>query len=96
MMILLTYDVDMTELSGAKRLRRVAKICENYGMRVQCSVFELLVDPTQLVAVKAQLAKVIDLEKDSVRFYRIGNNWKGKIDSMGKPLRIQQGDSMIL
>lgn len=96
MMILLTYDVDMTELSGAKRLRKVAKICENYGMRVQCSVFELLVDSAQLVAIKAQLEKAIDSEKDSVRFYRLGSNWKGKIDAMGKPLRVEQGDTLIL
>ena len=89
MMVLLTYDVDMTEPASAKRLRKVAKICENYGVRVQCSVFELLVDA-------AQLKKVIDAQKDSVRFYRLGNNWKGKIDAMGKPQRLEQGEPLIL
>lgn len=96
MMILLTYDVDMTEPAGAKRLRKVAKICENYGMRVQNSVFELLTDPAQIVAIKAQLAMVIHKEKDSVRFYRMGNNWKSKIDFMGKPLKINQGEALLL
>ena len=86
----------MTEKTGAKRLRKVAKVCESYGMRVQNSVFELLVDPAQLVAIKAQLAGIIDNEKDSVRFYQMGNRWKGKIDAMGKPQRIHQGEDLIL
>ena len=65
MMMLITYDVDMTTPAGAKRLRKVAKICENFGMRVQNSVFELLIDPAQLVGIKAQLTVAIDKEKDS-------------------------------
>ena len=96
MMILLTYDVDMTEETGAKRLRKVAKICENYGVRVQNSVFELLVDPAQLVLVKSQLERVIDEKKDSVRFYRMGNNWKGKIEAIGRTQRITQEEPLIL
>ena len=68
-MIVLSYDVDTTDAAGAKRLRKVAKICEAKGCRVQNSVFELLVDPAQLTTLKAQLEKVIDPEKDSVRFY---------------------------
>jgi CRISPR-associated protein Cas2 len=96
MMMLITYDVDMTDNFGAKRLRKVAKICENFGIRVQNSVFELLIDPAQLITIKAQLRSVIDMQKDSVRFYRLGNNYKGKIDSIGKSLRIQQGETLIL
>jgi CRISPR-associated protein Cas2 len=96
MMILITYDVDMTNDSGAKRLRKVAKICENYGIRVQNSVFELLIDLAQLVAIKAQLASVIDADKDSIRFYSMGNNWKNKIDFIGRPSRINQGQTLIL
>lgn len=72
-MIVLSYDVDTTDAAGAKRLRKVAKICEAKGCRVQNSVFELLVDPAQLTTLKAQLEKVIDPEKDSVRFYRLGS-----------------------
>ena len=96
MMMLITYDVDMTTPAGAKRLRKVAKICENFGMRVQNSVFELLIDPAQLVGIKAQLTVAIDKEKDSVRFYRMGNSWKTKIDYIGKPLNINQGETLIL
>ena len=96
MMMLITYDVDMTNDSGAKRLRKVAKICENYGIRVQNSVFELLIDPAQLTAIKAQLAGTIDAEKDSVRFYHLGNSWENKIDFMGRSPRINQGETLIL
>ena len=87
-MIVLSYDVDTTDAAGAKRLRKVAKICEAKGCRVQNSVFELLVDPAQL--------KVIDPEKDSVRFYRLGSNWRPRIDYMGRGLRYEQDDTLIL
>ena len=96
MMIVLSYDVDKTDAAGAKRLRKVAKICESRGCRVQNSVFELLVDPAQLVALKAQLEKVIDSEKDSVRFYRLGSNWRPRIEFMGRGLRYEQDDVIIL
>ena len=95
-MIVLSYDVDTTDEAGAKRLRKVAKICEAKGCRVQNSVFELLVDPAQLTTLKAQLEKVIDPEKDSVRFYRLGSNWRPRIDYMGRGLRYEQDDTLIL
>ena len=72
MMLVVTYDVDTTNASGQKRLRKVAKICERYGMRVQNSVFEVLLDAAQLVVLKHELEKIIDTEQDSVRFYRLG------------------------
>ncbi|MCD8116161.1 MAG: CRISPR-associated endonuclease Cas2 [Oscillospiraceae bacterium] len=96
MMIVLSYDVDTTDAAGAKRLRKVAKICEAYGCRVQNSVFELLVDPAQLVALKAQLTQAINQEKDSVRLYRLGSNWRPKIESLGRGLRYEQDDVIIL
>ena len=71
MMLVVTYDVNTTELAGAKRLRKVAKICEKYGVRVQNSVFEVLVDAAELVVLKSLLSDVIDNENDSVRFYRL-------------------------
>ena len=74
MMLVVTYDVDTTNASGQKRLRKVAKICERYGMRVQNSVFEVLLDAAQLVVLKHELEKIIDTEQDSVRFYRLGNS----------------------
>lgn len=58
MMLVVTYDVDTTNASGQKRLRKVAKICERYGMRVQNSVFEVLLDAAQLVVLKHELEKI--------------------------------------
>lgn len=96
MMIVLSYDVDTKDSDGAKRLRKVAKICEAYGCRVQNSVFELLVDPSQLIALKSQLERTIDSEKDSVRLYRLGSNWKPRIESLGKGLRYEQDGVLML
>lgn len=96
MMIVLSYDVDTTDAAGAKRLRKVAKICESYGCRVQNSVFELIVDPAQLVALKEKLTRIIDTERDSVRLYRLGSNWKPRIESLGRQLRLEQDGVMIL
>ena len=95
MMIVISYDVNTEDRAGQKRLRKVAKICESKGCRVQNSVFEVLVDPAELVALKGELAEVIDDEKDSVRFYRLGSNWKGRIESMGKETGFDQ-DGVIL
>ena len=95
MLLVVTYDVDTTDPAGAKRLRQVAKICERYGMRVQNSVFEVLVDSAQLVKLKAELSRKIDVECDSVRFYRIGNSYENKIDTMGKSPLVQAGGDLI-
>lgn len=95
MLLVITYDVDTTTAAGAKRLRQVAKVCERYGMRVQNSVFEVLVDAAQLVTLKAELKRRIDTELDSVRFYRIGNSYEGKIDTLGKSPLVQAGGSLI-
>jgi len=83
MMIVITYDVETSSDGGQKRLRRVAKVCENYGQRVQNSVFECSLDSAQLVLVKGKLLKEIDTKKDSLRFYRLGKNWEGKIEHFG-------------
>ncbi|MCD7803020.1 MAG: CRISPR-associated endonuclease Cas2 [Clostridiales bacterium] len=96
MMIVLFYDVDTTDAAGARRLRKVSKICESYGCRVQNSVFELIVDPAQLVTLKAKLTQAIDTEKDSVRLYRLGSNWQPKIESLGRDLRFEQDGVIIL
>ena len=96
MLLLITYDVNTTTLDGEKRLRKVAKLFEKYGIRVQNSVFEVLVDGAQLVKLKAQLEKLIDQENDSVRFYKLGNSYEHKIETMGKTPIIQTGGPMIL
>ena len=96
MLLVITYDVDTTDAQGAKRLRKVAKLCERNGMRVQNSVFEVLVDAAQLVVLKAELSKIIDHERDSVRFYRLGNPYQHKIETMGRTLLIQAGEPLLL
>lgn len=96
MMIVISYDVNTEDRAGQKRLRKVAKICESKGCRVQNSVFEVLVDPGELVTLKGQLAEVIDEEKDSVRFYRLGSNWNGRIEFMGKKTGFEQDGVIIL
>lgn len=96
MMVIISYDVDFTETQGAKRLRKVAKICERYGVRVQNSVFETIVDSVQLTALKSELINVIDVERDTVRFYNLGNKWNSKIDTIGKDKGFRQDDVLIL
>lgn len=95
-MVVLTYDVSVTDSKGEKRLRSVAKVCEKYGVRVQNSVFELLVDPAQLISLKAQLTRIIDPNQDSIRFYRLGKTFENKIEVIGKPPLLEQGKPIIL
>lgn len=83
MLILVTYDVNTETAEGKKRLRKVAKTCMNHGQRVQNSVFECLLDASQLVYFKAQLEEIIDKEIDSLRFYNLGNNYDRKVEHIG-------------
>lgn len=83
MLVLITYDVCVTTDAGKRRLRRVAKQCVNYGQRVQNSVFECLVDPTQFAELKHRLESIIDVETDSLRYYFLGSNWKRRIEHVG-------------
>ena len=76
-------------------MRKVAKICEHHGIRVQNSVFEVFVDTAQLVSMKADLSEAIDEENDSVRFYRLGNSYKHKIETMGKKPIVQAGNALM-
>jgi CRISPR-associated protein Cas2 len=83
MMVLVSYDVMVTSSGGQKRLRKVAKACTNYGQRVQCSVFECVIDPAQLVQLKNTLEKIIDEKKDSLRYYYLGANYKRRVEHIG-------------
>lgn len=83
MMVLITYDVNVTTITGKSRLRKVAKQCKNYGQRVQNSVFECLVDPTQFAELKHRLESIIDPETDSLRYYFLGSNWKRYVEHFG-------------
>lgn len=84
MFVLITYDVNITSPNGAKRLRKVSKACLDYGKRVQNSVFECMLAEAQFVVLKNQLKGLIDEKQDSVRFYFLGNNWKRRIETIGK------------
>lgn len=83
MLVVITYDVETTSTGGQKRLRHVAKKCEQYGVRVQNSVFECVVDNAQLRQLEIELLEVIDCDRDSIRFYRLGNNYKNKVKHFG-------------
>lgn len=83
MLVLITYDVNTEDAEGSKRLRKVAKVCVNYGQRVQNSVFECLLSPAQLCVVKNQLLGIMDSKKDSLRIYNLGNNYKTRIEHHG-------------
>ncbi len=83
MMVLVAYDVNTETPEGQSRLRHVAKACENRGQRVQNSVFECLVDPAQWVELKQRLIDIVDPEKDSLRFYYLGKNWKNRVEHVG-------------
>ena len=83
MLILITYDVNTETPAGRKRLRKVARECVNYGQRVQNSVFECVLDATQFQIVKHKLELIIDPDKDSLRFYNLGNRYQSKVEHVG-------------
>lgn len=83
MMVLVTYDVNTSSPDGSRRLRLVAKQCVNYGQRVQNSVFECLVDPAQFTELRHRLEKIVDPEKDSIRYYFLGSNWEKRVEHFG-------------
>lgn len=83
MLILVTYDVNTEDDAGKARLRKVAKMCVKYGQRVQNSVFECILNEAQYVLLKHQLCETIDYEKDSLRFYNLGNKYKNKTEHYG-------------
>ena len=83
MMVLVSYDVSTSSAGGAKRLRRIAKVCKDYGQRVQFSVFECIVDPAQWALMRNKLIKIMDEKHDSLRFYFLGANWKPRVEHIG-------------
>ncbi|MDR2488685.1 MAG: CRISPR-associated endonuclease Cas2 [Desulfovibrio sp.] len=83
MMVIVSYDVNTQDAEGRKRLRRIAGACENRGQRVQFSVFECMVDPAQWSTLRAELIAAMDAEKDSLRFYFLGGNWRKRVEHVG-------------
>ncbi len=83
MLVVVSYDVSTITPKGRRRLRRVAKTCQNYGQRVQFSVFECVVDPAQWTMFRQKLIDEINPEKDSLRFYFLGANWRRRVEHVG-------------
>lgn len=96
MMVLVTYDVNTETKEGRGRLARVAKACENWGQRVQNSVFECLVDPGQWERLKAELIARIDRDRDSLRFYYLGSNWRGRVEHVGAKKTLDPEGPLVL
>mgnify|MGYP000898959083 FL=1 len=96
MLVLITYDVNTETAAGRKRLRQVAKQCVNYGQRVQCSVFECDLDAAQFRKVQNILLKLIDPEKDSLRFYKLGDHYQNRVEHFGvRPGYDAEGTLMV-
>lgn len=83
MLMLVSYDVNTEDAAGRRRLRRIAKVCEDWGIRVQNSVFECSIDWTQWLTLKAKLEEICDPDVDSLRYYNLGNNYQGKVVHYG-------------
>lgn len=97
MLVLITYDVNLSSADGARRLRRIAKTCKDYGVRVQYSVFECDLEPAQWELLKAELLELFDSDRDSLRFYYLGSNWRRRVEHHGaKPATDLFADNHIL
>jgi CRISPR-associated protein Cas2 len=96
MMVLVTYDVSTQTPQGRRRLRRVARACQDLGQRVQFSVFEIEVDPAQWVALKARLEGLIDPSMDSLRYYHLGANWTRRVEHIGAKPAQNLGGPLII
>jgi CRISPR-associated protein Cas2 len=96
MMVLVTYDVNTQDAAGRKRLRLVARQCQNFGQRVQNSVFECLVDPVQLADLRGRLEGIVDHERDSLRYYYLGANWRRRVDHVGAKASYDPEDTLLV
>lgn len=96
MFVIITYDVNTEDKEGKARLRKVAKTCQNYGQRVQNSVFECILEPAQYSYLKSQLLDIIDKNKDSLRLYNLGKNHKNRIEHIGKDNNFLKQDQILI
>lgn len=96
MFVLVSYDVSTIDSEGQRRLRRVARACLDYGQRVQNSVFECIVDPAQFALLRQRLIERINPERDSLRFYFLGSNWKHRVEHIGAKAVIEQDGPLIV
>lgn len=95
MLVLVTYDVATSDAAGRRRLRRVARLCRDFGQRVQYSVFECEVDVAQWAVLRARLIKEIDEGMDSLRFYRLGRNWRLRVEHVGTKPSYDPGGPLV-
>ena len=95
MMVIVSYDVSVVTPSGRRRLRHVARVCTDYGQRVQNSVFQCLVGYDQWVVMRAKLLKIFDPEEDSLRFYFLGRNWKRRVEHHGAKGVVELDEPLI-
>lgn len=96
MMVLVAYDVETESQGGQRRLRRIAKACQDFGQRVQFSVFECVVDPAQWVTLRSKLIAEMDPARDSLRFYFMGANWRRRVEHVGaKPTYDPEGPIIV-
>ena len=96
MLVLVTYDISLVRAGDARRLRQVARACQDYGQRVQFSVFEIEVDPARWTALKAKLERLIDSERDSLRYYYLGASWRRRVEHVGAKAVTDLGGPLIL
>lgn len=96
MFVLVTYDVNTETVEGRRRLRAVAKICKDYGVRVQNSVFECVVDSVQLMEMKDKIRDIINVERDSVRYYNLGKHGRDHVEHVGARQAVNVEDVVIL
>ena len=96
MLVLITYDVNTGTAKGKKRLARIAKICCNYGQRVQNSVFECDLDAAQLIVVRKMLLDTYEESEDSLRIYHLGNKYNTKIEQYGCKTSYDPEDVLII
>lgn len=95
MFVLVSYDVSTKDLGGQRRLKKIAKVCQDYGQRVQNSVFECVIDPAQWAVLRARLIEEADAEKDSLRFYYLGANWKRRVEHVGAKAALDQEGPLV-
>ena len=96
MLMLVSYDVSTVTTAGKSRLRRIAKACQNWGIRVQNSVFECNVNPAQWIQLKAELERIFDPETDSLRYYNLGDNYSARIEHVGAKIALDVEKPLII
>ena len=96
MLVVVTYDVSTTTSHGCRRLRKVAKECGNFGQRAQNSVFECVVNNEQWMRLRLRLLDIFNPDEDSLRFYYLGNNWKGHVEHHGAKAIVDVDEPLLI